>query len=137
MSKRLRPAPAGSSLTITSIEPVRGHVLRFYFSDGHSNEVDFKPWIASLPTEEEQAYLKPARFKQYSNHLGHAIMWGEYDIIFPLEAAYHGDPDLLAEGVPVHAPTRNSKQVVSRKPAILRASGVKGPTTRSVRKVKA
>ena len=93
-----------SSLTITSIEPVRGNVLRFYFSDGHSNEVDFKPWIASLPTEEEHAYLKPARFKQYSIHLGHAIMWGEYDIIFPLEAAYHGDPDLLAEGLPVRGP---------------------------------
>ena len=125
------------SLTITSIEPVRGNVLRFHFSDGHSNEVDFKPWIASLPTEEEHAYLKPARFKQYSIHLGHAIMWGEYDIIFPLEAVYHGDPDLLAEGVPVSRPTRKSQLAVGRKPATHRARGVKGPTTRSLRKVKA
>jgi len=104
-----------SSLTITSIEPVRGHVLRFRFSDGHSNEVDFKPWMARLPTEEEQTYLKPTKFKKYSNHLGHAIMWGEYDIIFPLEAVYHGAPDLLAEGVPVLGPGKNTGKRIAGK----------------------
>jgi len=104
-----------SSLTITRIEPVRGHVLRFQFSDGHTNEVDFKPWIASLPTEEEQIYLKPAKFKKYTNHLGHAIMWGEYDIIFPLEAVYHGNPDLLAEGVPVRGLVKHTGKRVAGK----------------------
>ena len=80
-------------------------------------EVDFKPWIQSLPTEEEQAYLKPSKFKNYSIHLGHAIMWGEYDIIFPLVAVYHGDPDLLEEGVPVRPPKKNVRQQAGGKAA--------------------
>lgn len=101
--------------TIDRIEHVHGHVLRFHFSNGHSTEVDFKPWIASLPTEEEQTYLKPSKFKKYSNHLGHAIMWGEYDIIFPLEAVYHGDPDRLTEGVPVTGPGKNTGKRIAGK----------------------
>jgi|694.fasta_scaffold73064_6 hypothetical protein len=101
-----------ASLSIKSIEHVRGHKLRFRFSDGHSNEVDFKPWIQSLPTEEEHAYLKPSRFKNYTIHLGHAIMWGEYDIIFPLVAVYHGNPDLLEDGVPMPAPKKAVRQRV-------------------------
>jgi hypothetical protein len=106
-----------ANLSIKSIEHVRGHKLRFSFSDGHSNEVDFKSWIESLPTEEEHAYLKPSKFKNYRIHLGHAIMWGEYDIIFPLVAVYHGDPDLLEEGVPVHAPQKAVRHRVGGKPA--------------------
>jgi hypothetical protein len=107
-----------TGLSIKSIEHVRGHKLRFRFSDGHSNEVDFKPWIESLPTEEERAYLKPSKFKNYAIHLGHAIMWGEYDIIFPLVAVYHGDPNLLEEGVPMSEPKRNVRQRVVGKSAV-------------------
>ncbi len=106
-------------LSIKSIEHVRGHVLRFRFSDRHSNEVDLKPWIASLPTEEEQAYLKPSKFKNYKIHLGHAIMWGEYDIIFPLVALYHGDPDLLEEGVPVKPSKKSVRQQAGGKSAAM------------------
>jgi len=95
-----------NDLTIDRVEHPGGLVLRFHFSDGHRNEVNFKPWIEGLPTEEERAYLKPSRFKQYRVHLGHAIMWGDYDIIFPLVALYHGDPDLLEEGVTVTVPKR-------------------------------
>ena len=90
-------------LTIARAEHLGGHLLRFHFSDGHQNDVDFKPWIKALPTKEEQAYLKPARFKRFTIRSGHAIMWGEYDIIFPMEAVYHGDPDLIGTGVPVRA----------------------------------
>jgi hypothetical protein len=119
-----------ASLSIKSIEHVRGHKLRFRFSDGHSNEVDFKPWIESLPTEEEHAYLKPSKFKNYTIHLGHAIMWGEYDIIFPLVAVYHGDPDLLEEGKPVNAPKKAVRQPVGGKSAAT-ARGESGARVRA------
>lgn len=98
-----------NDLSIDRVEHPGGLVLRFHFSDGHHNEVDLKPWIKGLPTEEERAYLKPARFKQYRIHLGHAIMWGDYDIIFPLVALYHGDPDLLEEGVAVAMPKKAAR----------------------------
>ena len=97
-----------NDLTIERVEHAGGHVLRFRFSDGHRNEVDFTSWIEGLPTEEERAYLEPKRFKKYRIHLGHAIMWGDYDIMFPLVAVYHGDPDLLEDGVPVRTPSRTS-----------------------------
>ncbi len=108
-----------NGLSIKSIEHVRGYMLRFQFSDGHINEVDMKPWIASLPTKEEHAYLKPARFKQYRIHLGHAIMWGEYDIIFPLVAVYRGDPDLLEKGEPMTAPQKSVRKGVRGKSAAI------------------
>ena len=111
-------AMSNQGLSIKSIEHVRGHKLRFSFSDGHTNVVDLKPWIESLPTEEEHAYLKPSKFKNYINHLGHAIMWGEYDIIFPLVAVYHGDPDLLEEGVPMSKPKSKVRQRVVGKSAV-------------------
>jgi len=98
------------SITIERIEHVRGHWLHFTFSDGHQSDIDFKPWIASLPTDAEQAYLKPARFKRFSNHLGHAIMWGDFDIIFPLVALYHGNPDLIEDGEPVGDPRRTHQR---------------------------
>ena len=98
-----------NDLTIIRVEHLGGTVLRIHFSDGHRNEVDFKTWIQGLPTDEEHAYLKPVRFKQYRIHLGHAIMWGDLDIIFPLVALYHGDPDLLEEGVAVMVPKKTTR----------------------------
>ena len=124
-------------LSIKSIEHVRGHKLRFLFSDGHSNEVDFKPWIESLPTEEEHAYLKPSKFKKYSIHLGHAIIWGEYDIIFPLVALYHGDPELLEEDVSVNPPKRSARQQAGGKSTAMMQTRKSQPVRTKSKKVKA
>jgi len=120
-----------TGLTIERVEHLKGHALRFHFSDGRSNEVDFKPWIAGLPTEEEHAYLKPSLFKQHRIHFGHAIVWGDYDIIFPLVALYHGDPELIEAGEPVTAPKVNVR--------VRRSTGTVGTKTgksRSPRRTK-
>ena len=111
-----------NGLTIHRVEHPGGLVLRFHFSDGHRNEVNLEPWIKVLPTEEERAYLKPTRFKQYRIHLGHAIMWGDYDIIFPLVALYHGDPDLLEEGVAVTMPKRSARVRAVKTVAVRKAT---------------
>lgn len=99
-----------TELAITGIEHLGGYRLRIHFSDGKLNTVDFEPWIKALPTEEERAYLKPAMFKAYQVHLGHALVWGEFDIIFPITALYHGNPDLLQTGIPVDLPRLSTSQ---------------------------
>ena len=104
-----------NELSITSIESLGGYRLKVNFSNGKSNTIDFEPWIRSLPTEEERTYLEPSRFKQYKVHLGHAISWGEFDIIFPITALYHGNPELLQQGVPVDTTKRS---VVRRKRSV-------------------
>lgn len=122
-----------SELSITGIEHLEDYQLRIHFSDGKLNIIDFGPWINALPTEEEREYLKPAKFKEYQVHLGHALVWGEFDIIFPITALYHENPDLLQTGIPVNPPPGNTpvrKRVVGASKRTSRLGAKRSTTER-------
>lgn len=85
------------SLKIKKARHVKGHQLELSFSDGVKQLVDFKPFLSSSGHPEIRKYLKPREFKKF--HLDHGdLMWGDFDLIFPIMDLYRGKIDADAGG---------------------------------------
>jgi hypothetical protein len=92
--------------------------IRFEFTDGHANEIDFHGFLTK-PAQNPMAtqFLDITRFKKFKIDQRADIIWGDWEMCFPFAALYAGDLDVDSLG---------NKKKVSRKP--LRKVG---PPTRS------
>ena len=68
---------------------VDGYRLRVVFSDGHESTVDFGPFLTSSRHPDVRKFLDAAQFAQFTVRDGD-LMWGDYDMIFPVADLYRG-----------------------------------------------
>lgn len=68
---------------IEKAEYAGGRTLAITFKDGARVDVDFGPWLnAAERTPYEKRYRNTAWFKRFRVLGDHAIMWGDYLIVF-------------------------------------------------------
>lgn len=81
-----------SVIQILNVKYVEGYKLWLEFSDGKTQTVDFEPFLSKALHPEIQKYLKPRNFMKYKLENGE-LMWGDYDLIFPIIDLYENRID--------------------------------------------
>jgi hypothetical protein len=82
-------AAAIESLNIREAEYLSGYKLRLVFSDGTTRLMDFEPFLRRAQNPDLARYRQLRRFKAF--HLYHGnLMWGDYEMIFPVTDLYRG-----------------------------------------------
>lgn len=64
--------------------------LNLVFADGVSKLVDFKPFLESSNHAEVKKYLNLKKFKKF-NFENNELMWGDFDLIFPIIDLYENN----------------------------------------------
>ena len=65
-----------------------GHILEIEFNDGHSEIVDFAPFIFASGHPDYDRYKSIDNFKRFEILDGN-LNWDDYTMIFPVEDLYH------------------------------------------------
>lgn len=61
--------------------------IRLVFSDGTTQEVDFKGFLLHAIHPNIRAYLEPGRFAEFKVEYGD-LVWGDYQLCFPMIDLY-------------------------------------------------
>jgi len=77
-------------IQLIAAEGVGDYRLSLSFSDGHTQEVDFKPFLLQARHPDLRAYLDPQRFATFRVEYGD-LVWGDYDLCFPVIDLYRND----------------------------------------------
>ena len=77
------------TMKIKEAEYLDGYRLRFLFSDGKDQVVNFGPFLQNATHPEMRKFLLLKRFKKFILLDGDR-MWGDFDLIFPIVDLYHG-----------------------------------------------
>lgn len=75
-------------INILSADLVGDCCIRLRFDDGNEQTVDFKPFLSHAFHPDIRAWLDPARFATFRIEYGE-LVWGDYDLCFPLIDLYH------------------------------------------------
>ena len=95
------------NLRIRSAKYQTDYVIRFTFSDGRMVDMDFHAWLSDAHANpQDTAYLDITRFKRFKVRNGLDVMWGDYELIFPLATLYAGDFRVDFDGVKHKGPQR-------------------------------
>ena len=70
-----------------SATEIGDYKLRIAFDDDTTQEIDFKPFLASALHPDIRAYLDPQRFSSFRIEYGD-LVWGDYDLCFPIIDLY-------------------------------------------------
>lgn len=89
------PAPWGTAgarevLALEKAEYLGEYQLRLHFRDGHTQSVDFQPFLSASSHPDVRKYLDKEQFVQYAVQHGD-LVWGDYEMLFPLADIYRGE----------------------------------------------
>jgi hypothetical protein len=76
-----------SELWVKSARHKTGHILEIEFSDGHSEVVDFAPFIFSVNHPDYEKYKSVDEFLKFRIVDGN-LNWDDYTMIFPVDRLY-------------------------------------------------
>jgi hypothetical protein len=76
-------------LEVTEAKYVSGYKLLLTFNDGTVRVVDFGPFLAKARNPDTTDYRDLKKFKSFHIQDGD-LMWGDYQMIFPIMDLYHG-----------------------------------------------
>ena len=82
----MKPAP--KRVKILKAKHAGKYSLSLTFSDGKEQMVDLELFLKASQHPEIRKYLKPALFKRFRLD-GGELMWGDYDLIFPVMDLYN------------------------------------------------
>ena len=85
------PPISALALRVVAARQLEAYQVAVTFSDGATRVVDVAPFLRRSHHPAVRAYLDPARFATFAVRDGD-LMWGDYDLIFPLEDLYRGGP---------------------------------------------
>lgn len=68
------------------------YVIRFTFSDGNANDVDFEPFLTDSQNPMTTRFRDKAKFRKFRVEKGHSVVWGDYAMCFPVESVYRTSP---------------------------------------------
>jgi hypothetical protein len=77
------------SLEVTEAKYVSGYKLLLTFNDGAVRVVDFGPFLAKARNPDTTDYRDLKKFKRFHIQDGD-LMWGDYQMIFPIMDLYRG-----------------------------------------------
>lgn len=80
----------GVSVEIKRAEHLGDYRLELAFSDGHVAVIDFGPFLRSSLNPDTRRFLESKRFGKFSLVHGN-LVWGDYEMCFPVEDLYKGD----------------------------------------------
>jgi hypothetical protein len=83
-------ATATEPLSIREAEYRSGYKLRLVFNDGTTRLMDFEPFLRRAQNPDLSRYRQLRRFKSFHLHYGN-LMWGDYEMIFPIMDLYRGE----------------------------------------------
>ena len=76
-------------IDVEQADYLSGYKLRLLFSDGTRRVVDFEPFLRKATHPDLTKYRSLRQFKSF--HIDHGnIMWGDYEMIFPVMDLYRG-----------------------------------------------
>jgi hypothetical protein len=79
----------GIAVKVVAVHSVGPYRLRLEFTDGHASTVDLGPFLRASMNPETRRFLNARRFRDF--HLLHGnIVWGDYEMCFPIEDLYEG-----------------------------------------------
>jgi len=79
----------GPLLTVVKATYIGDYVLRIFFSDHTSKVLDLKAFLENSKHLKIKKYLDENQLKLFQITDGNLI-WGDYELIFPLEDLYKG-----------------------------------------------
>jgi hypothetical protein len=77
------------SLRVIEATYVPRHRVDIKFNDGTRRVVDFGPFLKQARNPMFTKYRRLREFKSFHIHDGD-LMWGDYEMIFPIKDLYHG-----------------------------------------------
>jgi hypothetical protein len=77
-------------LDITEAKYLSGYRLRLTFNDGTGRLVDFEPFLRRAQNPDITQYRRLSKFGRFQLHYGN-LMWGDYEMIFPIMDLYRGE----------------------------------------------
>jgi hypothetical protein len=80
------------TIRIESAEYVGEHKLHLFFTDGKEQVVNFGPFLENSLHPEIRKFLSPKNFKRFAVQ-GGELMWGDFDLIFPIMDLYKNKLD--------------------------------------------
>jgi hypothetical protein len=88
-------------LEVTEAKYVSGYKLLLTFNDGAVRVVDFGPFLAKARNPDTTDYRDLKKFKTFHLEEGD-LMWGDYQMIFPIMDLYRGNILKDEETAPAH-----------------------------------
>jgi len=77
-------------LEITEAKYVSGYKIHLAFNDGKARVMDFEPFLRKAMNPEITKYRQLRHFKKF--HLDYGdLMWGDFEMIFPIMDLYKGE----------------------------------------------
>jgi Protein of unknown function (DUF2442). len=83
-------------LEIVRAEYLSGYKIRLAFNDGMVRVMDFEPFLRKAMNPDITKYRQLRNFKKFHLHYGD-LMWGDFEMIFPIMDLYEGN--ILKGGV--------------------------------------
>ena len=94
-------ASAPQFLEVTEAKYVSGYKLLLTFNDGAVRVVDFGPFLAKARNPDTTDYRDLKKFKSFHIQDGD-LVWGDYQMIFPIMDLYRGNILKGEETAPAH-----------------------------------
>ena len=88
-------------LEIVQAEYVSGYKIRLMFNDGFVRVMDFEPFLRRAMNPQITQYRQLRHFKKFHLHYGD-LMWGDFEMIFPITDLYEGNILKGGAAVPAH-----------------------------------
>ena len=88
-------------LEIVRAEYLSGYKIRLAFNDGMVRVMDFEPFLRKAMNPDVTKYRQLRNFKKIHLHYGD-LMWGDFEMIFPITDLYNGQILKGGESAPAH-----------------------------------
>jgi len=77
-------------LEIIEAKYVSGYKIHLTFNDGKARVMDFEKFLRKAMNPETTQYRQLRKFKKFHLHYGD-LMWGDFEMIFPITDLYKGE----------------------------------------------
>jgi len=77
-------------LRITEAKYVSDYKIRLTFNVGMERVMDFEPFLRKAQNPDITKYRQMRKFKSFHLHYGD-LMWGDFDMIFPITDLHRGE----------------------------------------------
>ncbi len=77
-------------LEIVQADYLSGYKIRLSFSDWLVRVMDFEPFLRKAMNPDITKYRQLRNFKKFHLHFGD-LMWGDFDMIFPISDLHRGE----------------------------------------------
>ncbi|MEK6782765.1 MAG: DUF2442 domain-containing protein [Bacteroidota bacterium] len=76
-------------ISIDKASYLKDYQIRFEFSDGKKQTIDFKKFLSEAKNPMTRKYLNKSAFRKFRIEYGD-IIWGDYLMCFPIWSIYEG-----------------------------------------------